>query len=471
MHVSDSTARDAATALLAGDWTGAGLSARLMQVFDLPRRQRWIDPLITRVFARFGVNAPTPRHSVLATFLAADRKFCRAVERLKSQALQRIPLEELESEELQSISLTNVLCLPRSQMAPAPAIKGTERLPALVTPGDLADWLGITLGELDWFAGCHRHRHRIGAGKLEHYRYYWIAKSGGRKRLVESPKPRLKEIQRQILSEILDVIPPHPSAHAFRSQHSTLTCAAPHVGQRVILRIDLRDFFPRIRQSRIHSLFHALGYPEAVARLLARLCTNVVSADLLPTDVAHGRRHDLWQAFGKPHLPQGAPTSPALANLCAYRLDCRLTGLVRSVGASYTRYADDLVFSGDHNFERSLSRFRVFVCALVLAEGFVIRHRKTRVMRSGTQQSITGLVVNRQINVPRDEYDRLKATLHNCRRFGPESQNRAQHPRFRDHLLGKIAYVRMTHPERGARIQQIFDKIAWGPPDNSGANE
>jgi RNA-directed DNA polymerase len=464
MNPWDPLARDAATALLAGHWTVDGMAARLMQVFGLPRRQKWIETLVARVFTCFGPHAPTPRHAVLTGFLAAEPGFCRAMGRLRWQAQRRDP-----SERLGSPALTNVLCLPRPQMAPALAIAGTERLPALVTARDLADWLGISIGELDWFAARHGGGRRVAPGKLRHYHCHWIAKSGGRKRLVESPKPRLKEIQRQILSEILEVIPPHPAAHAFRLQHSTVTCASPHVGQRVVLRIDLRDFFPRIPSSRIHAVFHALGYPDGVARLLAGLCTNAICQDSLPTDDSHDRRDDLWQTFGQPHLPQGAPTSPALANLCAYRLDCRLTGVARASGASYTRYADDLVFSGDHDFERNLSRFRVFVCAIVLTEGFVIRYRKTRVMRSGTQQAVTGLIVNRRINVSRAKYDRLKATLHNCRRFGPESQNRTGHPRFREHIQGKINYVRMTHRERGARLQSVFDKIVWGPPDNSEA--
>ncbi len=464
MNPSDPLARDAATALLAGNWAGGGMTARLMQVFGLPRRQKWIDPLVARVLARFGVHPPTPRHAELTTFLAADPGFCRAIGRLRSQARQRDPSDQFQSE-----PPTNVLDLPRREMAPASAIAGTDKLPPLVTSGELADWLGISLGELDWFAGRRGHRRRAVPGKLGHYRYHWIAKSGGRKRLVEVPKPRLKEIQRQILSEILNAIPPHRATHAFRSRHSTLTCAAPHVGQRVVLRIDLRDFFPRIRRSRIHALFHALGYPEEVARLLAGLCTNAIGDDILPDD-ANGRRHELWQTFGQPHLPQGGPASPALANLCAYRLDCRLTGLARAVGATYTRYADDLVFSGDHNFERNLPRFRVFVCAIVLTEGFAIRYRKTRVMRSGTQQSIAGLIVNQRINVSRATYDRLKAILHNCRRFGPESQNRTGHLRFREHLQGKIAYVGMAHRERAAKLQQVFDKIVWPRPTNSEAS-
>ncbi len=232
MNPSDPAARDAATALLAGDWTGDGMAARLVQVFGLPRRQRWTETLATRVFAQFGLHPPKPRHAVLTRFLASEPGFCRSVARLRSQFQRREPAEQF-----QSTSLTDVLGLPRPEMASAPAIPRTDQLPALVTPGDLADWLGISPRELDWFAGCHRRGGRVASGKLRHYNchwhYHWIAKSDGRKRLVESPKPRLKEIQRQILNEILDVIPPHRAAHAFRSQHSALTCARPHVGQRV----------------------------------------------------------------------------------------------------------------------------------------------------------------------------------------------------------------------------------------------
>jgi RNA-directed DNA polymerase len=456
MHPSDSLVRAAATALLAGDWTSAGMTARLMQVFGLTRLPRWIEPVVSRVLARFGPHPPTPRHLVLRRFLAADPRFCRAIRRLRSQAAKREAFDPTESH-----ALTDVLALPHPKMAPAPAIAGTDKLPSLVTVRELADWLGVSLPELDWFADFRHRARKIAPGKLGHYHYHWIAKAGGRRRLVESPKPRLKQIQRRILSRILEPIPAHPAAHAFRSGHSTLSCASPHVGQRVVLRIDLRDFFPSLRRSKIHALFHALGFPEDVARFLTGLCTNTIPEEILPADDSNGRRFSLWQVFGQPHLPQGAPTSPALANLCAYRLDCRLAGLAHSVGANYTRYADDLIFSGDRDFERSLTRFRIFACAIVLAEGFAIRHRKTRVMRSGIRQSITGLIVNRRINVPRGEYDRLKAIVHNCRRFGPRSQNRAGHPAFRKHLQGKIAYMRMVHQERGEKLQREFDLIDW----------
>ena len=116
--------------------------------FELPRRQKWTETLANRVVARFGLHPLKPRHAVLCGFLAAEPGFCRSVARLRSQIQRQEPAEQFQSN-----SLTNVLGLPRPEMAPAPAIAGTDRLPALVTSGDLADWLGISLEKLDWFAG------------------------------------------------------------------------------------------------------------------------------------------------------------------------------------------------------------------------------------------------------------------------------------------------------------------------------
>jgi RNA-directed DNA polymerase len=162
-----------------------------------------------------------------------------------------------------------------------------------------------------------------------------------------------------------------------------------------------------------------------------------------------------------PHLPQGAPTSPALANLLAYRVDCRLAGLAGSAGAAYTRYADDLAFSGDEAYARQAEHFSVQAAAILLEEGFTVHHRKTRIMRSGVRQQLAGQVVNVHLNVARTDFDRLKAILTNCIRLGPDSQNRGNHPSFRAHLLGRINFVTMVNAARGARLRGIFDQIRW----------
>ena len=165
--------------------------------------------------------------------------------------------------------------------------------------------------------------------------------------------------------------------------------------------------------------------------------------------------------YRTPHLPQGAPTSPALANLCAYRLDCRLSSLAESVGAAYTRYADDLAFSGGEELERSARRFQVHVCRVALEEGFEVHTRKSRFMRQGICQQLVGVVVNAHPNVRRNEYDCLIAILYNCVRHGPAAQNRDGRPDFRGHLLGRVAHVTLLNPSHGGRLRALFEQIRW----------
>jgi hypothetical protein len=271
-------------------------------------------------------------------------------------------------------------------------------------------------------------------------------------------------MQRRVLHEILDLVPPHDAAHGYRRGHSVASCVAPHCGRSVVLCVDLRDFFPSIRASRVHALFRTAGYPASVARLLTGLCTNSVPDDVLAQWPQREGRAASWasqQRFRFAHLPQGAPTSPALANLCAHRLDRRLAGLAASAGASYTRYADDLVFSGDRKLERCLRRFHVAVCRIALEEGFEVHTRKSRFMCQAVRQQVAGIVLNAHPNIDRYEYDRLKAILTNCARHGPHGQNRSGHADFRGHLAGRIAYVGMLNPVRGQKLRTLFDRIRW----------
>jgi hypothetical protein len=282
-------------------------------------------------------------------------------------------------------------------------------------------------------------------------------------RLLEMPKPRLKAIQRRLLHEILDQIPPHLAAHGYRRGHSIVSYSAPHASQAIVLRFDLRHFFPSIRSSRVHALFRTAGYPAAVARALTGLCTNVVPPEIWSgPEWQEGQREiGLRRWFAAAHLPQGAPTSSALANLCAFRLDCRLAGLASAVGARYTRYADDLAFSGPERLEHSARRFQVHVGRIALEEGFEINTRKSRFMRQGIRQQLMGIVVNAHPNFRRDQYDRLKAILYNCVRYGSASQNRQALVDFRSHLAGRVAYVQMLNPGRGRRLRALFDRIVW----------
>jgi len=335
-------------------------------------------------------------------------------------------------------------------------------LPSITTAVQLAAWLGVTPAQLDWFADRRGLTVRQASTKLRHYVYRWQPRRRGRFRLLESPKSKLKAVQRKILHELLDHIPAHAGVHGFRAGRSVLSYAAPHVGQRMVLRFDLRDFFPTVRPARVHALFRTAGYPHEVARLLTGLCTSRI-----PLDVWEQRPEPrdgdakLGELLRSRHLPQGAPTSPALANLCAHRLDARLAGLARAAGAAYTRYADDLAFSGGELLERSARRFQVAVAVIAAEEGFDLHFQKSRFMRQGVCQQLAGIVVNERPNIRRATYDELKAILTNCVRHGPDTQNRAGHADFRGHLRGRIAFVQMINPVRGTKLRELYERIQW----------
>lgn len=355
---------------------------------------------------------------------------------------------------------------PIPSMLPAAGAPQTWNLPSLTSLQELADFLHLSPGELEWFADLKSLNSCTDAPRLGHYRYRWQAKRNGSARLIESPKLRLKYLQRHILQEILDRIPPHEAAHGFRSGHSIHSFVAPHVGREMVLRLDLRDFFPTISRARIIALFLTAGYPEPVALRLAGICTNGVPSTVLsqcPTLslASLSEQFRLRKLYQAAHLPQGSPSSPALANLAAHRLDCRLSGLADAAGAHYTRYADDLVFSGGNGFARSSDRFAVRVCSVALEEGFEVQIRKTRLMRKSVSQHAAGLVLNQKANIPRREYETLKAILHNCVRFGPASQNRQAHPHFRAHLSGRISHLATVNPERADKLRAQFDLIKW----------
>lgn len=427
-----------ARSFLGGEPAVEQIVARGHRTLDRP--WRWLLPLARRYVEAFA-SQTRPRHRDVVQFLLRDRGFRRACSKYRDE-----------------LWVEHWLAEPQ-QMQPV-AAAGAWDIPAIESTGALADWLQINPGELDWFADLKALGYKKNRPRLSHYHYRVLSKRFGSVRLIEAPKPRLKELQRQILARILDRIPPHPAAHGFQKGRSIKTFVAPHVGQRIVLRMDLRDFFPSFPAARIQTVFRTLGYPESVADLLGGICTNAAPRDVWK-DINPEQLHEARVLYSRPHLPQGAPTSPALANLCCYRADCRLSGIARSAGAEYTRYADDLAFSGSEAFERCVERFSTHAAAILHEEGFTVHHRKTRVMRQGVRQHLAGLVTNQRMNVRRTDFDLLKATLTNCVRQGPESQNRDAHPHFRSHLEGRVGFVESINPARGKRLRAILDQIRW----------
>jgi RNA-directed DNA polymerase len=431
-----------ASSFLAGEPVAAQVTARARRTLGRP--WRWLGPLAKRYVKQFGGHA-RPRHSDVVRFLRQDSG-----------------LRETWQKYFHEINVKQWLNEPE-KMQPVAAAKAWA-VPAIESTSALAAWLNITTGELRWFADLKGLEYRNPLSKLRNYHYEVLAKQFGKIRLLEAPKPRLKELQRYILAEIVEKVPVHFAAHGFVKGRSIKTFVAPHVGQHVVLRMDLQDFFPSFAAARIQAFFRTLGYPNSVASLLAGICTNAAPRNIWKE---FGHEMDLPNLsaarilYAKPHLPQGAPTSPALANLCCYRIDCRLSGLAKAVGANYTRYADDLAFSGDPKFEKGVERFSTHVAAILMEEGFHVNFRKTRVMRRSVRQHLAGLVTNQHVNVMRADFDELKAVLTNCVRTGPTSQNRETLSDFRAHLEGRVGFVESINPHRGQKLRKIFQQIRW----------
>ena len=430
-----------ADAMLAGSPEPAEMAERMTLV--LGKNAGWMAGLARHVAIRFAARWDSVGRKELATVVAGMPGFVAAWGGDHPPRVVR------------------VLMRPPFQRPPPPWLRNVA-LPQLPTLGDLAAWLEIEPDELHWFADRWRVPAHGAATPLHHYSYKAIEKRDGRCRIIEIPKPRLRALQRSVLSPLLDRIPPHESVHGFRRGRNIVTFAAPHAAKAVVMRFDLTDFFASVHAGRVYSIFHGLGYPRAVAQALTALCTNrVPSGRLLAADVRERLQWQERQRYRNRHLPQGAPTSPALANLCAFRLDLRLAGLARSVGATYTRYADDLAFSGGDDLARMAERFSVRVAAIAIEEGFSVNPRKTRVMRRGARQHLAGVVVNRHPNVARSEFDALKAVLTNCVRHGWRSQNRDDLADFRAHLTGRVAHVAMVNAGRGAKLRAVFERIEW----------
>jgi hypothetical protein len=442
-----------AAAFLAGEWTAHGLQSRALDALavepDPPPpavpAHAWLWRVAQRVVEAYH-RPPHDRPRELAAFV-------------------RHALRAEDGRVLGAYGGPRHPFLPVGAMADA---RPWPAVPELPTVGDLAAWLDLTAGELAWFADVQARERSAADRRLRHYTYAWIARPGAPVRFLEPPKARLKALQRRILRELLVHIPAHEAAYGFVPGRGVVGHARAHAGAPAILRFDVQDFFVSLAAGRVYGIFRLAGYSEAVAHALTGLCTNSVPpgawADVpVPDDPVLREAHRLLgRRLAAPHLPQGAPTSPLLANLCAFTLDRRLAGLAARLGARYTRYADDLVLSGDRVLARHAGRTRGTVAAIVAAEGLRLNARKTQLMTAGGRQRVAGVVVNAHANVARDEYDRLKAILHNAARDDdPERQNRDHHPDFRAHLLGRVAWVAALNPARGAKLRARFDAIAW----------
>ncbi len=319
-------------------------------------------------------------------------------------------------------------------------------LPVLSSPAELATAIGISIGTLRWLSYHHP------ASKTSHYHSWKIAKRSGGERTISRPHKKLENAQRWILENVLGKLPPHEAAHGFVPGRSTLSGAVTHVGAKVLVNVDLQDFFPTIDFARVAGLFRGFGSSPAVATSLALLTTEA------PRRMIRSGSETLHVAVGNRSLPQGACTSPAISNLISQRMDKRLSGMANSIGWCYTRYADDLSLSCTEH-EDKVAYVMARVRHLTGEEGFQIKEAKTRVLRRSTQQSVTGIVINDRPSIDRKTIRQLRAILHRAKSEGLEKQNRIGHTNFGGWVAGMIAYVEMVNPQQGRKLREAYEAL------------
>ncbi|MGK3995922.1 reverse transcriptase family protein [Sorangium sp. So ce1024] len=339
-------------------------------------------------------------------------------------------------------------------------------LPELPGAAELASALGLSIPRLRWLA-YHRE-----VDTSTHYRRWLIPKRDGSARVISSPKRELKRAQRWALRNLFEKLPVHAAAHGFLASRSIVTNAAAHAGADTIVKVDIKDFFPTITWRRVRGLLRKAGVAEGPATLVALLATEA------PRELVQFRGQTLHVATGPRVLPQGAPTSPAITNAICLRLDRRVSGLARKLGFRYTRYADDLTLSWrapDAPALAGAARPRAPVGALLRglreilsSEGFRLHPSKTVVMRKGSRQKVTGLVVNGAgegvpaARVPRERVRALRAAIRNRELGRPgKGETLAQ-------LKGLAAFVHMTDPVRGRAFLRRIEALERSQPATAG---
>ncbi len=317
----------------------------------------------------------------------------------------------------------------------------TQKLPLFHESKDIAQAMGISINELRFLA------YNKDVSKISHYQRFQMQKKSGGTRIISAPMPRLKRAQYWILDNILSSVKISEYAHGFVEDRSIVSNASPHQRKRVVINMDLQDFFPTVDYRRVKGMFCALGYSEHVATVFALLTTEADTQEVVLD------QQRWFVANGERFLPQGAPTSPYISNIICRKLDARLAGIAKKYGACFTRYADDLTFSLDDTDNKVLTRLLWAVRKVIADEGFVLHPDKTRIMRAHKKQEVTGVVVNDKLSVDRKTLKRFRALLFQIDKDGPAGKEWGKGELF-NAIDGFANFVAMVNPEKGIPLQK-----------------
>ena len=272
------------------------------------------------------------------------------------------------------------------------------------------------------------------------YYNFSISKKSGGKRIISMPNKELLIVQKKIQEKILDNVIIHKNAFGFVKNKSIIDNAKMHLNKEMILNMDLKDFFPSIHRGRVFYIFKNIcNYDNNTSYCLTKLTTY------------------------KNSIPQGAPTSPVISNIVAFMLDVRLSKIADKFNINYTRYADDITFSGNkENINKSLLKI---VNDIIEGCGFKVNKKKTRFASYAGRQEVTGLIVNnKEISVPNDYIKKIRQELYYVKKYGLKGHREKvgfTNKYFKDHMLGKILFVNQIDSKKGKKLLNEFNKINW----------
>ncbi len=272
--------------------------------------------------------------------------------------------------------------------------------------------------------------------KNSNYRSFEIPKKSGGTRQIEAPTQPLKIIQRWVLDQILCNVSISVHAFGFRKKKSIVDNAKNHKERECVINIDIVNFFTSIKGLEVYKVYRYLGYTKQVSSVLTMLSTKDDS------------------------LPQGAPTSPYLSNIICKKMDKRISKLAQSIGANYSRYADDITLSGPMDIKNYLCTIK----KIIVNEGFCVNDKKIRIQFQNQRQTVTGLVVNQEVSVPKEEIRSLIQEIYYCKKYGVNGHLRKRgikNSGYKDHLYGKAYFIKMVNQELGLKLIKDLDQIIW----------
>ncbi len=333
----------------------------------------------------------------------------------------------------------------------------------------------FTVKQLNWYATPEEKLN----GKKK-YKQFEIPKKSGKPRIINAPVSGLMRIQECINIILQEIYEPHPAAMGFVPGKSIVDNAKMHVGQHFVFNIDLKDFFPSIDQARIWSRLQQppFNIPKKfpgriIADRIAGLCCHSINATerIIDKTRKFGYKTETPGEFLCHVLPQGAPTSPTLTNIVCEKLDQRLSGLAKRFYLRYSRYADDITFSSNHNVYAEDGEFRLELQRIIHGQNFRINDSKTRLQKRGYRQQVTGLTVNEQPNVSSRYIKQIRSWLHLWEKHGEAKAQvyflkdyynlnkgrgrRDKDPNIGNVLSGKLLFMKMVKGERNQAYQKL----------------